>query len=234
VQTFSATYDNAGGGVDVPDMPMHDGAWGPQTGCRGNALSVTAYVGGPRTRTYLYNIGGQVTSSNNGVTTVTVEQNASYSAPARITPNANENLAASMTWTSFLGLVSQTGPNNSTAAFTYDALARPSSATSPHGAVTSYTYANSPPAVTETVNGRWKKTTQDGLGRAVKVETGHGSTAVSVQETEYGLCACSPMGRVKRVSEPYAPGGTPVWTTYNYDARGRVTSVVAPDGAVTT
>ena len=33
---------------------------------------------------------------------------------------------------------------------------------------------------------------------------------------------------------PYAPGGTPVWTTYAYDGSGRTVSVTAPDGSVTT
>jgi len=38
---------------------------------------------------------------------------------------------------------------------------------------------------------------------------------------------------VKRVSQPYAPGETVYWTTYNYDTLGRTISVVAPDGAST-
>jgi YD repeat-containing protein len=36
------------------------------------------------------------------------------------------------------------------------------------------------------------------------------------------------------VSEPYAPGATPVWTTYTYDGSGRTLTVIAPDGASTT
>jgi YD repeat-containing protein len=52
-------------------------------------------------------------------------------------------------------------------------------------------------------------------------------------ETEYGPCACSPLGKVSRVSRPYAPGATPVWTSYQYDSRGRTTRVTLPDGSVT-
>jgi len=74
----------------------------------------------------------------------------------------------------------------------------------------------------------------DGLGRTVKVETGYGTTTVSVVETEYAPCACSPMGKVKRVSMPHAPGASAIWTTYNYDVMGRTTSVTAPDGSATT
>ncbi|HLK49425.1 MAG TPA: hypothetical protein VKT49_14890, partial [Bryobacteraceae bacterium] len=36
-----------------------------------------------------------------------------------------------------------------------------------------------------------------------------------------------------RVSQPYAPGATPVWTTYTYDGIGRTLTVTAPDGSVT-
>src|SRR6202022_4305887 len=45
---------------------------------------------------------------------------------------------------------------------------------------------------------------------------------------------CSPLGKMSKVSQPYAPGVTPVWTTHNYDASGRTTSVVAPDGSTTS
>ena len=60
------------------------------------------------------------------------------------------------------------------------------------------------------------------------MEQGHGSTTVSIVETEDAPCACSPLGKVQRVSMPYAPGQTPVWTVYTYDARGRTLSVTPP------
>ena len=53
-------------------------------------------------------------------------------------------------------------------------------------------------------------------------------------DTRYGPCACSPLGKMSAVSEPYAPGATPVWTTYAYDASGRTLTVTAPDGRSTT
>src|SRR6266481_5662646 len=46
--------------------------------------------------------------------------------------------------------------------------------------------------------------------------------------------ACSPVGKMKKVSQPYAPAGTVYWTVYNYDALGRTVSVVLPDGASTS
>jgi YD repeat-containing protein len=62
----------------------------------------------------------------------------------------------------------------------------------------------------------------------VKVESGGGIT-----EIEYDACACSPVGKVKRVSRPYAAGGAVRWTVYGHDALGRTTSVLAADGAST-
>jgi hypothetical protein len=47
---------------------------------------------------------------------------------------------------------------------------------------------------------------------------------VSYAETRYAPCACSPLGKVERVSQPYAPGtseANKVWTVYTYDALGR-------------
>jgi YD repeat-containing protein len=66
------------------------------------------------------------------------------------------------------------------------------------------------------------------------VETGDTSAVQSVVDTEYDSCACSPFGKVKRVSQPYAPGGTVYWTTYTYDALGRTIQVALPNGAGST
>ena len=50
----------------------------------------------------------------------------------------------------------------------------------------------------------------------------------------YDACACTPVGKVKQVSRPYAPGATVYWTVYSYDGLGRTTQVVAADGVSTT
>ena len=54
------------------------------------------------------------------------------------------------------------------------------------------------------------------------------TTPTSIVEMEYEPCACSPMGKLKRTTRPFAPGGTKYWTTYSYDALGRTTSVAMP------
>lgn len=77
------------------------------------------------------------------------------------------------------------------------------------------------------------KTTLDGFGRTIEVDTGHDSVTVSVAETQYAPCACSPLGKLYRTSRPHAPGASPLWTTYSYDGAGRTIAVTLPDGSIT-
>jgi hypothetical protein len=53
---------------------------------------------------------------------------------------------------------------------------------------------------------------------------------VSVVDNVYEPCACTPIGKLKKTSRPYAPGGTVYWTIHSYDSLGRTVSTVAPDG----
>ena len=83
---------------------------------------------------------------------------------------------------------------------------------------------------------RFERTTYDGFGREVKREAGDNGTqtVLSTVETQYAPCACSPLGKLWRVSSGYKAGETVVWTTYEYDASGRTTRVTAPDGVSAT
>ncbi|MBL8177793.1 MAG: hypothetical protein JNK48_24155 [Bryobacterales bacterium] len=126
-----------------------------------------------------------------------------YAVPAAVTPNGDTSMQETYTWNAFLGLTQDAAPNGAVSTITYDASARPQSVTSPHGAVSTYAYTNSPPTVTVTTSLRWVKTTMDGLGRTIKVERGYnggGGGTKSTVDTEYEPCACSPFGKVKRVS----------------------------------
>jgi RHS repeat-associated protein len=154
--------------------------------------------------------------------------------PQTVTPNSAAALSATMGWNGFLGLTSVTPANGNGVSFGYDAYARKTTTTSKDGAQTTYSYGPNNTWMTATTNGRFVKTYFDGIGRAVKVEGGHASTVVSIVETVYEPCACSPVGKVKKVSLPYAPGGTVLWTEYVYDGLGRTLSVIQPNGAGTT
>ncbi len=104
---------------------------------------------------------------------------------------------------------------------------------------TTYTYSYNPNTQTATLDAdaqghhQWKKTTLDGFGRAIEVDSGYDTTTVTIVETQYAPCACSPIGKMWRTSLPHAPGANVQWTTYVYDARGRTIEVWAPDGSIT-
>jgi len=160
-----------------------------------------------------------------------------YAAPTAITPNTNTNLQVSATYTPWLVPASITQPNSATASTSYDQFGRPQISTSVYGAQTSYAFSQNgslPMVVTATTNSHWVQTTLDGFGRATSVVRGNGGATVSTVNTVYAACACSPLGKVQKVSQPYAPGGTVYWTVYTYDGMGRTVSVVSPDGASTT
>ena len=193
-----------------------------------------------------YDISGSVTStslSDGSAVSYTADYvQGRYLVPSAITPNSNSSLSSSFTWASFLGLTQTTGPNGATLSVGYDAAARPSTTTSPTGATTTYTYNNAPGTeaqVVATSNGRWTRTTLDGLGRTVQSDTGTGSVTdanvVSRVLTVYGPCACTPIGKLQQISRPFNPNavqtGEPFYTTYSYDPLGRTTQVTLPDAS---
>jgi RHS repeat-associated protein len=216
----------------------HDSTFDVSTHYRGNPTS-TWQAG--TSMTYLYQTTGipyQMTNGYGVVVTTAPSNDTNWSLPGVLTPNSNSNLATSVSYATSFAVTSVTGPNGATGNATYDLYGRPTSNTSTDGAVTNYTYSYLPNTQTATItNGSgtiWKKTTLDGFGRTIKVETGHDSTTVSVSEMQYAPCACSPLGKLWRTSVPYAPGQTPLWTTNTYDGSGRTLTVVKPDGASTT
>ena len=199
---------------------------------RGNVTTATTPT---TTTTNFYDITGTaVETTVNGVTSASgTGSSTNYAAPTQVTTNT---LTSNMSWSSFLGVTSATGPNGDTSSIGYDANARPTSVTSPYGATTTYTYNDtaSPPNKIVTTDGHWVKTVMDGFGRTIQTVTGYGSTTVSTVDTQYAPCGCSPLGKLSQQSQPYAPGGSDAWTVYHYDASGRTTSSVLPDGSTTS
>ena len=190
---------------------------------------------------YAYQITGVPYLAQNGAGTTintTPSSSTNYALPGVLSPNGNSNLATSVGYASSFAVTSVAGPNGATATTTYDTYGRPQKSTIPDGAETDYTYTYIPNVQTATIttNGatQWEKTTLDGFGRTISVQTGYGSTTVNEVDTQYAPCACSPLGKMWRVSQPYAPGGGQAWTTYAYDGSGRTVTVTKPDGASTT
>ena len=127
------------------------------------------------------------------------------------------------------------GPNGDNASFAFDTNGRPTSTTSPTGAVTNYTYNDSasPPYKTATTNTHWVQTAMDGFGRTIQTLDSPLPGRFR-RQTHYDPCGCSPLGQMSQVSQPFAPNGSVYWTNYTYDASGRTSKVVAPDGSTTT
>jgi RHS repeat-associated protein len=229
------TYDGGFGSTTLSDMVGPVRLWtDPGTIYRGLVTSATV---GTTTTSSTYNKGGQpVTGNDNAGYSQTTQYGGAAGSvvPVMITPNNNSSLSTSMNWNSFLGLSSVSGPNGASSSATYTNDGLPQYKTSPDGALTTMSFFANPFYTMSSVNGRWTKTWQDGIGRTVKVESGDAGGTKSIVDTEYEPCACSPMGKVKRVSLPYAPGGTVYWTTYTFDGLGRVLTVAQPNGAGTT
>jgi YD repeat-containing protein len=221
-----------------------DGNYGTGFTYRGNVTNRSSLGGSVCVAFETTGVAVQTTDGAGRVTSAAPSADSSYSLPGVLTPGGNSNLATTVTYASSWQVTSVTGPNGAQGNTTYDGNGRPQKTVIPDGAETDYTYtyagAGGATANTQTAtigtgaSARFKKTTLDGFGRVTRVETGYGTTTVSQVDTQYAPCACSPLGKLWRVSQPYAPGGNPVWTTYAYDGSGRTVSVTAPDGSVTT
>jgi YD repeat-containing protein len=172
---------------------------------------------------------------------VTVNPDAakSYAVPAGISANG---YSSTLSWDSALNLTQVNAPNSASSVYGYDTAGRNTSAVDPDGATSSAEYFVSG-KLNVTASGKRRTWTYvDGIGRPVKMSTGYmpdnSQTGVgeSSVDTEYEPCACSPFGKVKRVSQPYAPGqeASRVWTVYTYDELGRVSTATHPPNTGTS
>jgi RHS repeat-associated protein len=71
-------------------------------------------------------------------------------------------------------------------------------------------------------------TTLDGLGHVMQVDNKDGSTIISSVKSVYDK-----LWRRTQVSNPYAPGDTPIYTNFAYDGLGRLTRVTPPSAGYT-
>jgi hypothetical protein len=89
---------------------------------------------------YSYYVYGFASASASDGTSVTASSNAStnYAAPSTIT---TQSYGENISYNSWLGVTQTTGLNGETLYLTYDVYGRPSTATSPYGAGTTYSYS---------------------------------------------------------------------------------------------
>src|SRR5262249_13075147 len=124
----------------------------------------------------------------------------------------------------------ETDPNGQDTTLTsVDSALRPTLITLPTEATASFSYNDSTPSLSQSVNyddgGTAKtvtvSTVYDGLGRVVQQVDANGGQV----NTSYDA-----MGRVISTTNPFTAGGTPgPSTSYSYDALGRVTVITLPD-----
>jgi RHS repeat-associated protein len=231
---------------------------------------VTQTVSPGSTVNYTYDVTGHMVTGANGVSgtgaSLTYTATTNFAAPDAAAPMAGSGtdvanghtvtqasgsaLAGSFGYNGALALVSSLMPNSATSSqMISTSTGLLTSSTSVHGATTNYTYAFSPTVITAMTNGHWSKSYKDGFGRDRAVEAGFGSTIVSVTETRYGPCACSPLGKAAYISLPYAStvefgltGGVVTasdgtsnigWNSYQYDGMGRTLTQTVADTSAT-
>lgn len=157
-----------------------------------------------------------------------------WDTPLGLFPSSRTNALGQVTtfaWDAVCGeKAGETDPNGASTAWAYDALCRRSRETRADGGTTTWRYesfgAVGAQHVVETVadgsaDGLWNATYFDGLGRAY-LETSEGDRTV---ETRYDA-----RGLVQSVSAPAATGEARKFTTFSYDAIGRLAQRTHPDG----
>jgi RHS repeat-associated protein len=213
------------------------------SGSRGNLTSVSQWVNTTNTNltshmTY-YDTGAvnAATAANGAVTTYNYPDTASTCADA-FPKSISEpmSMSRSFTWNCTGGvLTSVTDEDSQTTATTYNDpyFWRPASQNFPDGGQTSLTY-NSPTSITTAAKMNASQnmvstTLLDGLGRTRQTQLG------DPQGTDYTDTAYDALGRLASVSNPYRSTSDPTYgiTSYQYDALGRPTLVIPPDGSST-
>ncbi len=211
--------------------------------CNSGTSSCTLTTG------YTYDsFGNKLTAAISGSGIATRTTTNGYDAKGRFATTVTNALGQSESWTfdeRFGVPTSHTGPNGLATAWTYDGFGRRTLETRPDGNKTAYiteviTVPTGLPATTAArvklndlnaagaSNGPGRRDYYDALLRPLGSDTTGFNLAAIRAETQYDAS-----GRVLRSSRPYYTGGTPRWTTFTYDALGRVTRAVFPDASDT-
>ena len=242
-------YD-ANSAVDAPGIIYHDSNYGTGFNTRGNVSEVNEWVSGSAfvVDNYLFDIGGNVTSHT--YNNVTENTKATYN------DDGINRYAYPTSVTDALG-------NKTHATFDY-AAGQPTSVKDANGNTTSYTYNDPLDRVTQVVEPTTGQTNVTYPAAywtvAYHDQTSAGDKAVQTQDAGDGFGRLlqhrqlvdsqhlmvigqgyDGLGRLQCTANPslyYTPNWTPdgygYTTCRTYDALGRILSVMAPDGGVTT
>jgi RHS repeat-associated protein len=206
------------------------------------AGTTTSGINGPTlTSKTSYNSNGTVnifTDVNNAQTTYHYDGSCNNTVPTSVSEPLS--LSRSMTWDCNGGVMkSSTDENNqpTTAAYT-DPLWRITSATNQGYPATNYTYPD-PNHFESYMNFNGSASTvdtttqTDGLGRPILVQKKQGQGSSSFDSVQYQYGWTQNTGAFVKQSMPYS-GSPSAWTTTQYDALGRVSSVTDGGGGSVT
>ncbi|MGI8784054.1 MAG: RHS repeat domain-containing protein [Acidobacteriota bacterium] len=206
---------------------------------RGNPTTISRWLASESrwvaSKNYYDSLGNvvQTTDPRNYSTTINYSSTFHYAYPTQVV-NA-KGQSASANYNFYTGQpASATNENNFTTTTSYDGLNRPSRIDGADGSYTRLTYDltlnNFATTIYKSVaSGQEASTTSflDGIGRERKRKTTDPAGDIYV-DTIYALCDCT--GKTSKVSSPYHTGETVYWTETQYDALGRPSKIIPPDG----
>ena len=226
-----------------------DGGYSASFNVRGNLTTITRYSNaaagtGAITRTFTYdNLGNVRTAQVDccNLKTFNFSTTTQYAEPDSIVrgPLTGPQFTTGYTYNIDNGLLlTSTDENGQLTQYQYDVMNRPTAVTLPaQGGVlvqsnTSYDDSSVPSTTTSYTtnagNSGSTVATLDGLGHVLQVDNKNGSTVVSTTKYVYDK-----LWRTTQVSNPFAPGDTPVYSTTTYDGLGRITRVTPPSAGYT-
>jgi len=220
--TFSSTMYDGPYMISTNATNNHDPAYTATGGPpRGNPWVVSGLNGADTVSTNYDSAGVPYYSSNAAGQSVNLstDSTTNFSLPTTILPNNNSSMPTTATYASSWAPAALTGPNGDRGTTSYDSYGRPRKRQLRWRG--DHVHLHLQPG-RQHPDSHARRPVADHHARRIRAhhpsperERQHG---VSTVQTQYAPCACSPLGKVWRVSEPYAPGATPVWTTYTYDA----------------
>lgn len=243
-------YDGAALSPNITGVPTHDDSGhGPSYLPRHNLTSVTRYSNaaagtGAITQNFTYDSLGNLRTAQLdccNLKTLIYSSGTQYSYPDSVVrgPSSGPQFTTSYTYDSGSGLMlTNTDENLQLTQFQYDSINRLTATLLPpqNGTVvqlnSSYGDSTASPTVTSytTNSGNTAQTltTFDGLGHVMETDNKDGNTLISTTSSIYDK-----LWRRKQVSNPFAPGETPVYTAFTYDGLSRLTRVTPPSAGYT-